>query len=89
MTRTRSKAAFVDFARMCVQEYGARIAYCDSAETAMVQGLRNAIVREHIPLVSENARKGAINDRIRFLCRMMAAGKVSRQWTVATHHRSA
>lgn len=69
------ESAFVDFARMCVQEYGARIAYCDSAETAMVQGLRNAIVREHIPLVVENARKGAINDRIRFLCRMMAAGR--------------
>ena len=67
--------AFVDFARMCVQEYGARIAYCDSAETAMVQGLRNAVMREHIPVVVENARKGAINDRIRFLCRMMAAGR--------------
>ncbi|MEA5145550.1 MAG: terminase family protein [Candidatus Limiplasma sp.] len=69
------EAAFVDFARMCAQEYGARIAYCDSAEQALIQGLRNAVVRERIPIVIENARKGSINDRIRFLCRMMAAGR--------------
>ena len=59
---------------MCAREYGARVAYCDSTEQAMMQGLRNAIVREHIPLEIANARKDPINDRIRFLCRMMAAG---------------
>jgi PBSX family phage terminase large subunit len=69
------EAEFVDFARMCWKEYGASIAYCDSAEQTMIQGLRNAAMREHLPVRIENARKGPINNRIRFLCRMMAAGR--------------
>ena len=75
ITPEQLETAFVDFARMCVENFGARIAYCDSAETTLIQGLRSACIRAKLPLRVERAKKGPITDRIRFLCRMMAAGR--------------
>ncbi len=75
ITPEKLESEFVDFAKMCSQEYGATTAYCDSAETTLIMGLRAAVMREHIPLDVVDAQKGPINDRIRFLCRLMAAGR--------------
>ena len=75
ITPGKLEAAFVDFARRCIDAYGARIAYCDSAESTLIQGLRSACIRSKLPLRVEKAKKGPITDRIRFLCRMMAAGR--------------
>lgn len=75
ITPSDLEKAFVEFAQMCVVEFGAKIAYCDSAESTLIMGLRNAVRAAGIPLAVEKARKLAINDRIRFLCRMMAAGR--------------
>lgn len=69
------EAAFVDFARECCRRYGVRAAYCDSAEPTLIQGLRAACAREKLPLDIRKARKGPINGRIRFLCRMMAGDR--------------
>lgn len=72
LSPTRLEEAFVDFARDCAARYGVRAAYCDSAEPTLIQGLRAACARERVPVEVRKARKGPINDRIRFLCRMMA-----------------
>ena len=75
ITPERLENAFVDFARSCAERYGARTAYCDSAEPTLIQGLRAACAREGLAMEIRKARKSAVNGRIRFLCRMMAAGR--------------
>ena len=71
----RLEAAFVDFVRVHGMRYGARVAYCDSAEPTLIQGLRAACARERLPMDIRKARKGSVNGRIRFLCRLMAGGR--------------
>lgn len=71
----RLEAAFVEFARECHARYGARAAYCDSAEPTLIQGLRAACARQRVPVEVKKARKGPVNGRIRFLCGMMAGGR--------------
>ena len=75
ITPEKLENAFVDFARFCAERYGARVAYCDSAEPTLILGLRAACLREGLPVEIRKARKGAINGRIRFLCQMMAGGR--------------
>jgi len=75
ITPERLENAFVDFARGCAARYGARVAYCDSAETTLILGLRAACARERLAVEVRKARKGPITGRIRFLCRLMAGGR--------------
>ena len=75
ITPERLEAAFTDFARDCAARFGAHTAYCDSAEPTLILGLRAACVRERLPVEIRKARKGPINGRIRFLCRLMAGGR--------------
>ena len=75
ITPERLEAAFADFARDCIARFGAHTAYCDSAEPTLILGLRAACVRERLPMEIRKARKGPINGRIRFLCRLMAGGR--------------
>ena len=65
--------AFIRFVRDCQREYFVGDAYCDSAEQTLIQGLRVACAREGLAINIHNARKGPINDRIRFFCRLQAA----------------
>jgi len=72
--------AFVDFVQSALDKFKGTgtiltTAFCDSAETTLIMGLRQAIQKAGIPLDVVKARKSPINDRIRFLCRMMAAGR--------------
>ncbi len=69
------EADFVTFVRACKARWRVADAYCDSAEQTLIQGLRTACARERVGINIHNARKGEINDRIRFFCRMQAAGR--------------
>ena len=75
MTPQRLEAAFVDFVRVQGQRFGARVAYCDSAEPTLIEGLRAACMRERLPIEIRKAKKSAVQERIRFLCRLMAGGR--------------
>lgn len=75
ITPEQLENAFVDFSLMCASKYNARIAYCDSAESTLIKGLAGATIRAKIHVEVAKARKFPINDRIRFLCRMMAADR--------------
>lgn len=67
---------FVNFVKLCYTKYGkGGEAYCDSAEQVLIAGLKKAIAENHIPIVINNARKNAINDRINIVCKLMALGK--------------
>lgn len=63
---------FCAFARAARARWTIAGVWADSAETVLIRGLNAALLREKIPLSVSNARKSPINDRIRFLCAMMA-----------------
>ncbi len=69
------EADFVAFVRLCQSQYKVYEVYCDSAEQVLIQGLRNAAARAGLHIDVRNARKGPINDRIRFYCQLMGAGR--------------
>lgn len=67
---------FVDFVKMCKEKYGRVFTcYADSAEQTLIQGLRDACVKARVMIDIQNARKGPINDRIRFFCRLIGADR--------------
>ena len=66
---------FVDFVRECKARYNVGDVYCDSAEQTLIQGLRTACAKAGVGVWIHNARKGEINDRIRFFCRLHGAGR--------------
>lgn len=49
--------------------------YCDSAEQTLIEGMRIDAARRGLRIEIHNARKGPINDRIRFYTAMMGAGR--------------
>ena len=67
--------AFVDFVRACQMRWMITDAWCDSAEQTLINGLRAAAVREHLPINIGNSMKRPINDRIRAVCLLMGAGR--------------
>lgn len=71
----RLSAEFVYFVRMCQRRWLVTEACCDSAEQVLIRGLRRAAAREGVPITVRNALKKPINDRIRALCMLMAAGR--------------
>jgi len=62
----RLSREFVDFCRRQKENYNVSEAYCDSAETTLILGLKNAALREHILIDVKRAKKTKILDRIRF-----------------------
>lgn len=66
---------FVAFVQECKRCFIVADAYCDSAEQTLIQGLRTACMRAGMGINIHNARKGEINDRIRFFCRLQATGR--------------
>lgn len=69
------EAAFVAFVRRCQKKYKVYECYADSAEQTLIAGLQTASSAAGLAINIQNARKGAINDRIRFWLRMMGAGR--------------
>lgn len=72
---TQLEQDFVDFVKMCRSKYKIAEAYCDNAETTLIQGLRTACAKEHIAIAVKPAYKKEVNDRIRFYCRLMSSGR--------------
>lgn len=66
---------FIQFVRKCMALYPVREAYCDSAETTLIQGLKAAAFADKLPVDIKNAKKGRITDRIRFYNTIMAQGR--------------
>jgi PBSX family phage terminase large subunit len=73
-TPTSQEADFVRFARECMEDYGCREVYCDSAEQTLIAGFRAAALKAGLHVDIKNARKGEIIDRIRFTLRLMGRG---------------
>lgn len=64
---------FVDFCYMIQNKFGSITSvYCDSAEQTLINGLRSASRKNGLRIRIENALKVAINERIRFISRMLA-----------------
>lgn len=60
---------FVDFCRKLLKRFPkvkALVAYCDSAETTLIQGLKLAIYQAKLPVDVQNALKGPITGRVDF-----------------------
>ena len=72
---TKLERDFVDFVRRCQMRWLVTDAWCDSAEQTLINGLRVAAAREHLPVNIGNSLKMPINDRIRAACLLMGAGR--------------
>ena len=68
---------FVDFCKRQKEKYTLFDAYCDSAETTLIQGLKNAVAKEHLTIDVKKAKKTKILDRIRFFNSMISQGRFS------------
>lgn len=70
----RLEREFTDFVRACAP-YRPHDAYCDSAEQTLINGLRVAVAKEHLPINVGQSLKRPINDRIRCACILQASGR--------------
>ncbi len=68
---------FVDFCKKQKESYNVCEAYCDSAETTLICGLKNAVLKEHLLIDVKKAKKTKILDRIRFLNSMISQKRFS------------
>ena len=66
---------FVEFCKKQKEKYTVFEAYCDSAETTLIQGLKSAVAKEHILVDVKKAKKTKILDRIRFFNSMISQGR--------------
>ena len=64
---------FITFVQRCKSKYHVTEVYCDSAEQTLINGLRSASAKNHLPINIGNAMKRPINDRIRATCMLMAS----------------
>ena len=72
---TKLENDFVDFVKRCQMRWLVTDVWCDSAEQTLINGLRTAAAKAHLPVNIGNAQKRPINDRIRALCLLMGAGR--------------
>lgn len=74
---TTLREEFVKFIKELREEYSVPIVdiRCDSAEQVLIEGFRRALRESGINLPINNAVKGSILDRIRFICKMFATNK--------------
>ena len=75
ITPAQLEADYVDYIRAVQARWRVAGIYADSAEQVLIRGLNAAAARAGLRAEALDARKGPINDRIRFLCRMMGAGR--------------
>lgn len=71
---TQMEADMVAFVRSVSERWRVAGVYADSAEQVLIKGLALALARARLPEAG-NCRKAPINDRIRFLNRMMGADR--------------
>lgn len=75
ITPTQLNADFVDFVRRAQSNYRVYEAYCDSAETTLINGLEAACIKAGVAIDIKNAIKGEVNNRISFYNSIMAQGR--------------
>ncbi len=68
---------FVSFCKRQKEKYSVCEAYCDSAETTLICGLKNAAAKHHLLIDVKKAKKTKILDRIRFFNSMISQGRFS------------
>lgn len=66
---------FVNFVKRCKEKYRVYEIYCDSAEQVLIEGLRRAALKAGLRVDIKNAKKGPINERIRFYCALIGSGR--------------
>ncbi len=68
--------AVIDFVR-AQQSHGYKVVeiFADSAEQVLIRGIRNALTKVGIDIPVSNARKGEVNDRIRFYAMLLGADR--------------
>ncbi|MFA6813769.1 MAG: hypothetical protein WCR45_11915, partial [Bacteroidaceae bacterium] len=66
---------FVEFVKMCRSKYKIMECRADSAEQTLIQGMKVALIKYHIPLDVKDAVKGEINGRIQLYNSLMAQGR--------------
>lgn len=64
-----------DFIVRVQRKYRCYDAYFDSAETTLIHGVKLAVQRRKIPINIRNAKKGAINERIRLYQMLQGTGR--------------
>lgn len=68
--------AFSEFVKEILEEYRrVDTAYCDSAESTLILGLKNLVARTGLPVTIRNALKKSINGRIRLTSQLMSTGR--------------
>ena len=68
---------FVAFVRKILSLYGAaNYAYCDSAESILIRGIKSAASRVELPIAVRNAAKREINDRIRLTAALLSQSRL-------------
>ena len=63
---------FIEFILKQQRKYKVYEAYCDSAETTLIEGLRLAAAKRGVQIDIRLAKKGRITERIRFFNRLMS-----------------
>lgn len=72
MSPTELENEVCDFIRKVQYNYPVHDIYCDSAEQVLIQGIRQAVIREKLGVNVHNARKSEILGRIRFTNMIMS-----------------
>jgi len=68
---------FISFCKRQKEKYRVYEAYCDSAETTLICGLKNAVLKEHLSIDVKKAQKTKILDRIRFFNTVISTKRFS------------
>lgn len=71
----RLSQEFVTFCKKQKEKYNVCEAYCDSAETTLICGLKNAAAKSHLLIDVKKAKKTKILDRIRFFNSMISQNR--------------
>lgn len=75
ITPKELEKAFIEFVQEAKKDYVVADAYCDSAETTLIKGLKQAVAENGVGINIHKARKSEINDRIKFTLRLMGQGR--------------
>jgi PBSX family phage terminase large subunit len=76
LSPTELEAAFTQFVQEAWSEYKRPFpCHADSAETTLIKGLKQAAMKNALPVQVKNALKGEITQRIRLINRLMGSGR--------------
>lgn len=78
--------AFVRFCKLVLEKYkiGTIYCYCDSAEQVLIRGLKEAVLKNKLPIIIKNAYKMAIKQRIALQTRLFGLNRLFIMHTAQT-----